>query len=1006
MGFFKTLNDIKNNSSKLESWEQQNADTDAKREELNRKREHKQEEIKAAQALGETIIDVVDIMDNHSESVSENVETAIMPAVEAAPMAVLFGSFALATKKVFDPAVRKIKSIENEFRERPEVRSLLDKLNEGKEHYSIKSLSNKVKIDKIKDSALKAEAKEIGQEILKATAKESKKIKGGFIGALALTFASFIGANVLGAKIQVRSSKVARYQAREELKDEKDFVQYTPEQIEKAKAELEANPELKKEKQKTKLKQGFLPSIINLFRDEKAYKEDRKNYNLEEKKVKRDLSSEELEKAEKDKEVIQRTIKKINNEAEKYSENMEVASGVLIGGTPWLGAGVGVAISWIMEKTGVIKNFVSKTVENLGSDDAKQAYEELNKMGKDVSKSKKIKSFFNFAKEMFSVEDKKFNIKRSPHSVREVIEENGLSNALKKGAAVASSTSKGAKALIGIIGGFATGIVGAFLGMKMQKEAARAGRYTAKRELEKDPMNFIGYTKDELAKTDVKDTSKKTSKVKEVINFVPTCIKQYFDYMKYRKTEFKENQILKNQLKKQDVTEEQLKEARNLQNKLFVTFENVDDKSQEYSESMEATCEMAQPIIIYAGYAAMIAPFVAIASAAAKGKLSPNKIIEKVSKIMADSSNIMKSKFVKKYLNDVSENVSNVVQNMDVDNKIIGKFTKGIDIKTDTPKNLMTKILNNVKDLGTDFRKMDESAQIKTFDDIKNILKKTKNIEALKKMNITPDDLGIDAKMFESLKNINIDIEKYIDDFSKFENSLFSKNIDAETRADVIDILLKNNVKDIPRNRIKEANKVIESISKDINYDLEGFSKIFDKASLLLKFAPDVKVSEILSNLEKLGIKNPTLDDITTKWKNILDNTSDKEFDEMVKKLGLSFLEKDTVKNVLPRLEKICQNVPKEELNQVFNSILKELQENPDEFIAMLKKNKVSNVFMTPNLKKALAVAGISWTTFTISITYAIESWLADMQLKSGRLGVMKALEELDDNAYYADIED
>ena len=82
------------------------------------------------------------------------------------------------------------------------------------------------------------------------------------------------------------------------------------------------------------------------------------------------------------------------------------------------------------------------------------------------------------------------------------------------------------------------------------------------------------------------------------------------------------------------------------------------------------------------------------------------------------------------------------------------------------------------------------------------------------------------------------------------------------------------------------------------------------------------------------------------------------------------------------------------------------MQENPDEFIAMLKKNKLPKVFMTPNLKKALAAAGISWTAFTVSVTYAIESWLADMQLKSGRLGVMKALEELDDNAYYVDVED
>ena len=190
---------------------------------------------------------------------------------------------------------------------------------------------------------------------------------------------------------------------------------------------------------------------------------------------------------------------------------------------------------------------------------------------------------------------------------------------LKKAVAVASSTSKGSKIFMSIIGGFLTGIVGTFLGVKMQKEAARAGRYTAKRELEKDPMNFIGYTEEELAKTDAKNTSKKVSSVKEVINFVPTCIKQYLKYMKYKKTEFKENQILKNQLKKQDVTEEQLKDARNLQNKLFVTFENVDDKSQEYSESMEATCDMAKPIIIYSGELMMIAPFLAIISAIAKG---------------------------------------------------------------------------------------------------------------------------------------------------------------------------------------------------------------------------------------------------------------------------------------------------------------------------------------------------------------------------------------------------
>ena len=60
---------------------------------------------------------------------------------------------------------------------------------------------------------------------------------------------------------------------------------------------------------------------------------------------------------------------------------------------------------------------------------------------------------------------------------------------------------------------------------------------------------------------------------------------------------------------------------------------------------------------------------------------------------------------------------------------------------------------------------------------------------------------------------------------------------------------------------------------------------------------------------------------------------------------------------------------------------------------------------MTDGLKKAVAAAGISWTAINVAITYTIESILADLQLKSGRLGVMKALDSLDDPAYYANIE-
>lgn len=59
----------------------------------------------------------------------------------------------------------------------------------------------------------------------------------------------FIASTMYEAKLQTDSSKIARYQARKELDDPKAFVTYTPEQIAKAKKELEEHPELiKKEK--------------------------------------------------------------------------------------------------------------------------------------------------------------------------------------------------------------------------------------------------------------------------------------------------------------------------------------------------------------------------------------------------------------------------------------------------------------------------------------------------------------------------------------------------------------------------------------------------------------------------------------------------------------------------------------------------------------------------------------------------------------------------------------
>ena len=130
--------------------------------------------------------------------------------------------------------------------------------------------------------------------------------------------------------------------------------------------------------------------------------------------------------------------------------------------------------------------------------------------------------------------------------------------------------------------------------------------------------------------------------------------------------------------------------------------------------------------------------------------------------------------------------------------------------------------------------------------------------------------------------------------------------------------------------------------------------------------------------------------------------------DEFAKKFQGSFLsdlDKKSAIEILSNFEKIYDNIPKEELKKIFGAAIEEFNKNPDEFVKLVKEGNIGSVLLTPELKKALKIAGISWVTFNIVITYALESWLAELQLKAGRLGVMKSLEDLDDPRYYANIE-
>ena len=158
MGILHTLSEIAKNNDKFKNYEQNQRDNDLQREELNRRREHKQQEIKAAQDLGKTIIDVVDIMDQHSEDIAENVETVTEPVIGLAPAITGLLGLGGAYKGLIRPALDKESELSDAFRENKEVNELVEKIREAdkkinyEEKWGISSwdLQSKESVAKIK----------------------------------------------------------------------------------------------------------------------------------------------------------------------------------------------------------------------------------------------------------------------------------------------------------------------------------------------------------------------------------------------------------------------------------------------------------------------------------------------------------------------------------------------------------------------------------------------------------------------------------------------------------------------------------------------------------------------------------------------------------------------------------------------------------------------------------------------------------------------------------------
>lgn len=153
--------------------------------------------------------------------------------------------------------------------------------------------------------------------------KKGKKIpKGLQFASPVLTLATAVGLILWGNAKQKEASRIGRFQAKQnELKDVKNFVIYTPEQIERA---IEKAKEIPDEKERSGLMK-LIAEMKDVFSDKKAYKEWQKSKDPEtiEKLKKLACTPEQLKQGEADKELIVDAVKDINIKAEEYSENVE-----------------------------------------------------------------------------------------------------------------------------------------------------------------------------------------------------------------------------------------------------------------------------------------------------------------------------------------------------------------------------------------------------------------------------------------------------------------------------------------------------------------------------------------------------------------------------------------------------------------------------------------------------------------------------------------------------------
>lgn len=154
---------------------------------------------------------------------------------------------------------------------------------------------------------------------------------------------------------------------------------------------------------------------------------------------------------------------------------------------------------------------------------------------------------------------------------------------------------KGKRELVKLGVGATSFIAGVIISSRLKKNASRVGRFKAKQEILNNPENYI-YVDDEKLKEEQNAPVKK----KKSMNIFASFAEMYKNAKEYDNYQKENQETIFKQRKAREfikLTPEQEKEAKNLRINLFKTFDKVDEKSQKYSESVEALGEMASSVL-------------------------------------------------------------------------------------------------------------------------------------------------------------------------------------------------------------------------------------------------------------------------------------------------------------------------------------------------------------------------------------------------------------------------